>query len=211
MIVRLTQGLLLLTLLACDPIARALPAQWGWENGVFENLQVAILLGGFAFALLVCRRDWKSPAALLALCVLPFWAIMIARELSWGAVFLPPLDVTSAGPSFSSQMLWYKPIIYPIVAVLVACSLYVAARHRTDRVLLRAVVDGSFPLFEPILMIAALYVSTCAEGHALCPFDMPPGREEVLEELVEVVAYMALWLAQLRLLNSRHLRFHHSP
>lgn len=206
MIVRIVHGLLLLLLLAGKPLADRLPAQWGWENGVLENLQVLILLAGWAFALAVCKLDWKSPRALLALVVIPIWVVLVARELSWGAVFLTPLDVTAAGPQFSSRVLWYKPAIYPLVGLLLAAAGFVAARCRLDRALFSALANRNFPWLESALIVGAAYVSGCAEGHVRCPFQAMPSQQEVLEELVEVVVYSALWLAQYRVFRSPALR-----
>jgi hypothetical protein len=200
--VRVVHGLLLLLLLACKPLADRLPMRWGWENGVLENLQVLILLAGLAFALAVCKRDWKSPRALLALVVLPIWAVLAARELSWGAVFLAPLDMTAAGPQFSSRVLWYKPAIYPLVGVLLAAAAGVAARYRLDRAVRSVVANRNFPWLELALIVGAAFVSGCAEGHLRCRFDTMPSHQEVLEELVEVVAYAALSLAQYRFFRS---------
>ncbi|RZI65400.1 MAG: hypothetical protein EOP79_11555 [Variovorax sp.] len=211
MVVRIFHGLLLLLLLACRPLADRLPAQWGWENGVLENLQVLILLAGGAFALAICKRDWKSQRALLALVVLPLWAVLVARELSWGAVFLTPLDITAAGPQFSSRTLWYKPAIYPLVGLLLAVAGLVAARHRLDRTLRSALAKKHVPWFESFLIVAAAYVSGCAEGHVRCLIDAMPSQQEVLEELVEVVAYAALWLAQYRVFLSPALRENATP
>lgn len=139
---------------------------------------------------------------MLAMCALPFWAIAVARELSWGAVFLTPIEMTLDGPAFSSRLLWYKPAIYPVAAIFLARAAYLGVRHRVYRVFRGAVMQRRFPFFELMILLLASYVSACAEGHARCPIDVIPGRAVVLEEFVELVAYAALWLAQARLLST---------
>lgn len=138
---------------------------------------------------------------MLCLSVLPVWAILAARELSWGAVFLSPIEINAEGPMFSSRVLAYKPLVYPAVAFLLVCSAYVAVRFRVDRVLMRAIKQRSFPWFELLVLIVAMLGSSCAEGHMRCAVNLLSTREEIFEELVELVAYAALWLAQARVLD----------
>jgi len=92
------QRLLLLCLLLCYPLARVIPLEWSWENGVIENAQVVVLLAGLVFAAQAWRRAPQDGVAMLGLCAMPVWFLLAGRELSWGAVFLPPLGLGPEGP-----------------------------------------------------------------------------------------------------------------
>ncbi|TWI70079.1 hypothetical protein IP91_01159 [Pseudoduganella lurida] len=190
------QWLLLVALLACYPLSFITPARWAWENGVIEDSQVVILLGGLVSAFLTWRHERRGRIAMLALCVMPIWAILAARELSWGAVFLPPLEYTHDGPVFSSKMLAYKPLVTPTVALLLAWSGWVAWRHRVDKLVLRMIAGGMFPWFALAIAAVAMVGSGCAEGHLSCGLVIVPEHEEALEELVELVAYGSIVFAQ---------------
>uniref|UniRef100_UPI00190F5564 hypothetical protein n=1 Tax=Microbacterium sp. 18062 TaxID=2681410 RepID=UPI00190F5564 len=74
---------------------------------------MVVLLGGAAMAVAVARQgtasgDWGRAALKgLAVAVVPLWCLMAARELSWGAAFLPPMGFGEDGPTYSSSTLWY--------------------------------------------------------------------------------------------------------
>ena len=116
------QRCLLLGVFLCYPLSRSIPLDWGWENGIIENVQVAVLLAGLAFAAIAWRRGPRGGAAMLGLCVMPVWFLLASRELSWGAVFLPPLGFGPEGPVYSSRVLAYRPLseLVGYVALLVA-------------------------------------------------------------------------------------------
>lgn len=191
---------LLLALLACFPAAMLLPRTWGWENGVLETVQVLVLLAGAVLAAAAWWRQRPSPMALLALCAVPFWLVLAAREMSWGAVLGVPLAFTENGPLFSSRTLWYKPFVASAVGLLLGCTLLRLWTARLDLLLRRLVLEGRIPWLLLGLAVVGEMGSSCAEGRLACtqlaglPFAM------VFEELTELVAYVALVAAQARVL-----------
>jgi hypothetical protein len=189
--------LLLVALLACYPLSFFTPTRWAWENGVIEDTQVLILLAGLVAAGIMWWRERPGRIGMLALAVMPIWAILAARELSWGAVFLTPLDFTSDGPVFSSSVLWYKPAVTPVVALLLAWSGWTVWRHRLDKLVLRMVGCGMFPWFALAIAAFGMIGSGCAEGHLQCGLAIVPEHEEALEELTELVAYGSIVFAQM--------------
>lgn len=192
--------LTVLLLLAAYPLSSVMPATWGWENGPVENLQLLVLLGGlltaWAFSMKVRHRDSRRAAAGAVL----LWAIAAARELSWGAVFLSPILVKDTGPTFSARLLPYHAVVDPMVVMLVIASVLLFALGRLPRMIQRQIQDGLFPWLELGIVIMAALVATYAEGHlhlAGQP-NLPEVQCQLIEELCELVSYMALYLAQAR-------------
>ena len=133
---------------------------------------------------------------MLGLCAMPVWFLLASRELSWGAVFLPPLGFGPEGPVFSSRVLPYRPLVPVLAGLLLLASLAVGWRHGVHRFLRRVVAGGGFPWLCVAIVLGAALGSTAGEGH------MPEfardwvAHSQVLEELCELVGYMALVVAQ---------------
>lgn len=190
------QCFLLLSLVLCYPLSRAVPVSWGWENGSVENAQVLVLLVGLYFAVRAWRRGPQGTSATLALAVVPFWLILVGRELSWGSVFLPPLGFGPDGPVYSSRVLWYRPIVPLIAALLVLGSLFLVWRQRLHRHLIGIVAARRFPWMCVLIVLGAALGSTIGEGHLPAFAHDWFARSEVLEEMAECVGYMAMVTAQ---------------
>lgn len=192
---------LVLCCAACYPVSLYLPPMWGWEDGPIENVQVALLLAGCAWAGCIAMRSRQAPLATLARCVAPLWLVLAARELSWGAVLMAPLGYGDEGPIFSSALLWYKPLVTPAIAVLLAWMAFSAWRHRLDRLLAAIVSEGRFPWPAAGIATLCLLGSGCAEGHLECGIPFHHLQAEVFEELTELVAYLALLAGQAHVLR----------
>lgn len=201
--------MILVGLMVSFPLAFSLPQSTGWENGLFENIQAVTLVLGLVSALVAGRRQAGSPAAALWWIAALFWLVFLGRELAWGAAFLPSEESGKWGPVISSQALWYRPVVKWVVAGLLVLCCYWFVRHALWRqVLVRLVRDRAIPVFSLLLFIAAMVISTNAEGHGFITLQNWFGTQViVLEELVETWAYFALWLAQWTLI--RHTRGWH--
>jgi len=195
------QRFLLLCLFLCYPLSRVVPVDWGWENGVVENTQVVVLLAGLFFACRGWLRGPNAAASMLALCAIPIWMILAGREMSWGAVFLPPLGFGPDGPIYSSKILPYRPLVPFIGGLLVLASLSVGWRHGVHRHLKRIVSDGRFPWMCVLIVLGAALGSTIGEGHLPAFARGLVDRSEVLEEMAECVGYLAMVTAQSVLLR----------
>lgn len=190
------QRLLLLSLFLCYPLSRIVPVEWGWENGVVENAQVLVLLAGLVFAVHASRQGPKGKTAMLALCVVPVWLLLVGRELSWGSVFLDPSGFGEDGPIYRSRVLWYRPLVPPFAGLMLAASFYLAWRHRLHRYLLEVVTSGRFPWGCVLLVLGAALGSTIGEGHVPELVRRFFGHSLVFEEMAELVGYMAMVTAQ---------------
>ena len=195
------QRLLLLCLFLCFPLSRVIPLEWSWENGVIENAQVVVLLAGLVFAGQAWRRGLKDGAAMLGLCAMPVWFLLASRELSWGAVFLPPLGFTPDGPVYSSSILPYRPAVPFVAGLLVLASLAIGWRRGVHRHLKNIVAHRAFPWLCVLIVLGAALGSTIGEGHLPSFARDLVKRSEVLEEMAECVGYLAMVTAQSVLLR----------
>ncbi|RCW76644.1 hypothetical protein DES41_1011253 [Pseudorhodoferax soli] len=187
---------LLVALVASLPVAFAMPARWGWENSWIENAQVFVLVGGFAACVASMRRASGRSDRALWLGIAPIWLLIAARELSWGAVFADPIAFTADGPQFSSNTLWFKHYVYGIAGVVLAACALLLAVARLDRVIGRMLRAGTFPWAETLVVLLVALASSLAEGHLGLDADFLGAQAQVMEELVELVGYLALVLAQ---------------
>ncbi|RYF26052.1 MAG: hypothetical protein EOO33_08040 [Comamonadaceae bacterium] len=199
---RLWLACLLLALALSYPATALLPLSVAWENGWLENTQVAVLLMGAVMAVMFARDSaFALPqgraARGMAWALAPVWCLLAARELSWGAVLLPPVDFTQEGPVYSSSLLWYKPAVYPLAALVLAWCAWVFVRCRADRIVLPLLQSRHFVWAELAVFLLAGLLSTYAEEHLGIAVAAPlHGRTLIMEEWAEVVAYATLVLAQ---------------
>lgn len=199
---RLWLACMLLALVLSYPATAWLPLSVAWENGWLENTQVVVLLTGAVMAVVFARDDalalpQGSAARGLAWALVPVWCLLAARELSWGAVLLSPIDFTEEGPVYSSSHLWYKPAVYPLAALVLAWCASILVRFRVDRVVFPLVRSRHFVWAELAVFVLAGLLSTYAEEHLGIAVAAPlHGRTLIMEEWAEVVAYATLVLAQ---------------
>lgn len=195
---------LLAALLACYPLSAVVPSDWARESGLLENLQVLVLVGGCVLALAVFVRLRPARIALLALWVAPIWLILAGRELSWGRAWRASPGLDAAGHALPPEPLWFQPIIWPAAALLIVTLVYSAWHFRLDEVV-RAAFARRTPWLCFVVALGAAMGSTCAEGHMSCSLDMVAAQAQVLEELVELLAYLALCGVQATVLAQRAL------
>jgi hypothetical protein len=184
---------LLAALAACYPASLVLPAAWAREGGPLESLQVLVLCAGCVLALLMYVRSRPARVAKLALWVAPVWLLLAGRELSWGRAWLP--DHSTAADIMTGMALWFQPLVRPGAAVLLAALLISAVYLRIDGPL-RAAFARRIPWVVLIVMLTAAMGSTCAEGHMSCHLDRVISSAQAFEELCELLAYVALCMAQ---------------
>ena len=190
---------LLLALLCCYPLSILLPASWAWENGPIEDGDVIVLGIGLAWAFFAWLRARPIQVALLARCVVPIWAILIARELSWGAALFAPDHMTPEGPVFTSHHLWYRPFVTPVLIGLCLWSAWSAWRCRLDRQLYAVLERGRFPWLPMLIVLGSALGSSCAESHLR--YCLAALQSQRFEELAELVGYVALVAMQARVLR----------
>lgn len=179
-------------------ICQRLPVNAGWENGPVEMTQNFILAfaGVASLCMAFARRTHVQRYFWLAAVLI--WLLMLGRELSWGAIWHPPLGVDPVdGPLISSRHLPYRPLVpYAGSAVLVlAIGLCLLARPRGMLAHAR-IRKGLMPwgslLAAAIYALVATYAESSPQG-GLSIFNHP----QVGEEVFETGVYLLLARAQL--------------
>lgn len=192
---KILKTLSILLLVFGFPLGMALPGWWGWENQPVENIQAAILIFGFIHTILLYRKaDERSKWLWLA--GIPLWFVLIAREFSFGAVFLPPTGMSAHGPAFSVNQLAYKPFITPVVLLLIAFSVGIIVWKRLAELGIQLLREGHAPWFSMGLVTAGMIVSSIAEGNLGFRLPIDKDSAQNVEEIIELGAYLALWAAQ---------------
>ncbi|MFD2298604.1 hypothetical protein QRO11_10950 [Paracidovorax citrulli] len=203
---RLWLACMLLGLALSGAAAAVLPVSAGWENGLLEDIQVVVLLAGAGMAVLAARRQVAGDSEGLvakgfAMAAAPVWCLLTARELSWGAALLPPIDFSAEGPVYSSAHLWYKPAVVPLALIVLAWCAWVLLRSRILRAVPALLRSPQFVWAELAILLLAAALSTYAEGHLGIPVaSFLQGRAVVVEEWAELFAYFALVVAQWQIL-----------
>ena len=165
-----------------------IPAEYSFENHAMENTEVIVLFIGLVSVLY--RRKHTNVGQSK-----PFWlgcallyAVMIMRELSWGRVFFP-IGVSSSGESVFIKMneLWFAPMIYAVVAMMVCGALYCMAKSLKE--CRQSGLVWNLPVWHFVVFVFMMAVSQCVFEKGLI-FGSAYGQ--LLEESAEIVAYLSL-------------------
>ena len=174
-------------------IGSHLPSSWGWEDSPLEWSQVVILSMGA----LLSVKWWQEAKAAgqyqharFFAWATPLWLLMAGREMSWGRVFYPVGFNETTGPFFLSvSQLPYAPIVYPAITVVIVMWLFTVTKHKLYVVPYELFRQGRFPIAEFLLVIFSFGVANIAEKLM---------HYEIMEEIVECVAYLSLILTAYR-------------
>ncbi|MDO4752558.1 MAG: hypothetical protein Q4A24_10685 [Akkermansia sp.] len=159
------------------------PDAWGYENGVLENLQLALILYGGALCL--TAKDNKA----LYLCIAAILFAMLMREVNCGRVLFwskcgdsfvcaPPSEYLKWQDIPHGQILHYGA--YTATALLCVFSLLRNSVRQSLRSLLRST---HLPCWEAIILILATLAHYYTEQSS-CGF--------VAEESMELLVYAAV-------------------
>lgn len=187
--------LALIVLALAYPLSLFLPARYGFENGPIEVSQNFILIVGGVQAGILALKS-KSGWGWLWAAVIPIWLICLARELSWGAVFFPPLEMSESGPVYSSRILSYRPVVPLIVAALVFLSAFLVYKNRLWTLAEDVKSTRQFPLFDLAMTVVSLLLMSAAEGKIGLSLDRYIAHGQIFEEISELAAYIFLLSAQ---------------
>nr|WP_247876710.1 hypothetical protein [Ochrobactrum sp. CM-21-5] len=179
------------------PFSLFLPIWVSWENQILENAQAVVLLLG-AVAALIFGLSTDGKRRVFWLSVVPIWLIMVARELNWGAVFFDPTSISAEGPLFASSQLWYHPYRTPVVLLMIAGFVAGFAASKAPRVIYNLLISGKFPFFDIAGFIVAMLFSTAAESHVGLSMAWWIGQNQIVEETMELAAYIFVLSAQYR-------------
>lgn len=194
---RLYRWLAIILFFCSFPFSLYFPIWISWENQILENAQAAVLFLGAVVAFVFALRS-EGKIRIFWFAVVPIWIIMFARELSWGAVFFAPTSVSEEGPMFASSQLWYHPYRTPVVLVLVAGTAIGFALSHAPRLFYGLLASRRFPFFDIAGFVVAILFSTAAENHIGLSINWWPGFHQIIEETMELAAYVFLLSAQQR-------------
>lgn len=182
-------------------VAKVLSPTTGWENGWFEVAQNIFLGAAGCMSLWqVSRLRTASHQALLWVAALIWW-IFMGREMSWGAVFLQPSSWSdTAGPIWSSRaLLWYRPAVPWVVGSLLLVVMALAVHRKAWRAFVLLSRNQQWPWAALGLFALCFALASQAEGKGGLDLEAWYGLHAVvLEELLETLGYLALWLAQVQ-------------
>lgn len=178
-------GLMVLLL----PQAFILPVECSYENYLLENLEVFVLGIGFINMLYRTVSLNKNKFNKFYLACGIFYIIMIARELSYGRVFYPiGIDKNGEQIFMNIHQIWYGPIVYPIIAVLVLIALFLMIQ--TYKYIKKEQIICSIPRYSIRLFIIMMILSQIVFEKNLIKFLADYGQ--LLEECTEILAYCSL-------------------
>jgi hypothetical protein len=192
---KILQILSILLIVLGLPLGMILPGWWGWENQPVENAQSAILICGLIHAILLSRKA-DEQSKWLWLAGIPLWFVLISREFSFGAVFLPPTSISAHGPMFSVNQLSYKPLITPVVLALILVSTVIIVTKRLAPLGPSLAHERRAPWLSLGLVVIGMLLSTTFEGHIGIKIPIDNDAAQTIEEITELGAYLALWAAQ---------------
>ena len=178
--------ILLIILLALSPF---IPKEYSYENHLFENLEVVVLIIGFILSLgkTLFTPLYDSIKFYIAFSII--FILMAMRELSWGRVFYP-IGINNIGEEIfiKVQELWYFDILYPLITILVIITLALLLYFYYQSTIKG--IDWNVPAVETVLFIILSILSQCVFDRELIPYLAPYNQN--LEEFCELFAYIFL-------------------
>ena len=171
------------------PQAFILPIEYSYENNLLENLEVFILSVGFINMLYRTINLNKNKFNKFYLACGIFYFIMIARELSFGRVFYPiGIDKNGEQIFMNIHQIWYGPIVYPLITVLVLIALILMIQ--TYKYIKEQQIVCSIPKYSIRLFIIMMILSQVIFEKNLIIILADYGQ--LLEECTEILAYCSL-------------------
>jgi cytochrome bd-type quinol oxidase subunit 2 len=194
---QLMNALFAMLLILAYLLSQVLPIEAGYENSPLEWIETLILLIGLVTAFFFSRRKHETPIAPLWLASIPLWFIFCARELSWGAAFFPPTGMGVHGPVLiRKSQLPYGEIVNPMLLVLVVASFYIFFKTGMYKKLRDLLRQKRVPLLPLAMAAFAAIIASLSEHHTLIQLG---NRNQLLEELMELMCYIGLYLTQIQL------------
>lgn len=188
--IRYTKALVILCILAVIFIGLSfvLPIEYSYENHFLENLEVVILFLGIVICIGKIRDFILYDSIKFYVASIIIYILMIGRELSWGRVFYPiGIDNNGEQIFIKVQDLWYSPVVYPIVGILILIALILLVVYFYQS--RRQGICWYIPLGEFLFFIVTNILSQCVFDRGLVQFG---NYNQLLEESCEIIAYIAL-------------------
>ncbi len=166
----------ILTALAIIPAVMFLPEKCGFENGLIENIQLAVLFLGIFFAARpkVDKKFFTFVAMVLI--------ILIIREVNCGRTIFFPIP-GEENAFYSWKEIKYGWLVHPIYGLYMAYVGIYFIKNKLFITLWEKIRDIKFPIWNFILLLLGMILGTYAEE---CVHNF------VLEESTELLFYVAL-------------------
>ena len=174
-------------IIACLLLSQVVPVWASEENSYIENSQLLILAGGIFMVVYAAQNPLleKRQIKLLYLSV-PVWLIMIGREVSWGRTLI--ID-PGTGDFISRSNLWYWPLVYPLLAVTIIVTLYSMYKAGILKEVSFWFANRKTLAIPVCILLLSVTGLTVFEKNIIKNVS---GRNQVYEELSEVVMYFSL-------------------
>ncbi len=157
------------------PAQMFLPVSCGYETGIVESTQLAVLALGIVFC---CKSKYQRPLFYVAAAIL---FVMILRETNFGKTIFYP-DPVRPNRFLSWDKIWYAPYVDPVmIAYGIGVAIY-AIRKKLWIPLWQYVCKARIPVWLVIGFAVA------AVGSAV----LDKCKMDILEEMVEMAAYVAM-------------------
>jgi hypothetical protein len=175
--------ILIIGLLLAYLASLLLPYSMGWEDGILEWTQAAIILIGCFTVIYYHYKVSERQMGRFWYAQVPVWLIMFGREISWGAAFLPYEDFNViTGPTLIHlKELSYAPIVYPLLAVLFILTVYWAVRCQLFKIIGQLWREHNFPKLTLLITISAIIIASCAEKHLFATLG---NRSQILDKYI---------------------------
>ena len=165
----------LAVLLLAVPAQMFLPVECGYETGIVEMTQLAVIGIGMVFCI---RSKYQRELFYVAAAVL---FVMLLRETNFGkTVFYP--DPVRPNKFLSWDKIWYAPYVDPVMILYGICVAVYAIRKKLWIPLWKYVCKVRIPFWMIPAFLVAFIVSSVLDK---CKMD-------ILEEMVEMAAYVAM-------------------
>lgn len=166
------------------PLAKILPPQIAWENGILENLQVVILAIGVLMSFHFYKNSLSDKVKALWLSIAAFFAILIGRELSWGRVFFQT-KMTDLGPEFiPMRQIPHHMLIQAIILLLIIGVIFCLIRN----IPWGEVIQVPLPVMYIALLMCNIILALLGDRGLI----INEIQGQVVEELSELMAYFLM-------------------
>lgn len=168
--------LAIIVALAVIPCVKYLPEQYGFENGLLENIQMVTLF--IAFILSVTSRTRKKFFYFAALVIV----LISLREVNYGRTLFFPIP-GEVNAFYSWKEIKYGWLVNPFVGLYMAGSVIYFLWNKVFIDLWQIIRNIKFPVWNVILMVAGMVLGIYAEKAT---------ENFVFEEITELLFYVSL-------------------
>ena len=158
------------------PCIYFLPPNYGYENGVLENIQMAVLVLCFLFA--IFAKSGKKFFFFIGLVIF----LLAAREINYGRTIFFPIP-SEVNAYYSWKDIKYGWLVNPLVGIYIAGSVLYFIFGKAYNQMWQIIKNVKFPVWNFIFMFFGMFLGIYAEK---------TGQSFVMEEICELLFYVSL-------------------